>query len=72
MGVKYLMPMTYMGYAARIEYSSSDACFVGHISCINDIIGFHADSVSELRSAFEEAVNDYLETCEALNGQVND
>ena len=59
--------ITYKGYAPRIECSSSDACSVGHISGINDIIGFHADSVSELRSAFEEAVDDYIETCHALN-----
>jgi predicted HicB family RNase H-like nuclease len=56
--------MTYKGYAARIEYSDEDGCFVGHIAGIKDIIGFHAESVKELRAAFEEAVNDYLATCE--------
>jgi predicted HicB family RNase H-like nuclease len=56
--------MTYKGYAARIEYSDDDGCFIGHIAGIKDIIGFHAESVKELRAAFEEAVNDYLETCE--------
>ena len=30
-------------------------------------VGFHGESVSELRGAFEEAVDDYLETCEKLN-----
>jgi predicted HicB family RNase H-like nuclease len=29
---------------------------------ISDVVGFHADNVRELRAAFEEAVNDYLET----------
>lgn len=61
--------MTYNGYAARIEYSDEDVCFVGHISGITDIVGFHGESVVELREAFEEAVDDYLETCEALNRQ---
>lgn len=56
--------MTYKGYAARIEYSDEDGCFVGHISGIRDIIGFHGESVAELRTAFEEAVDDYLATCE--------
>lgn len=28
---------------------------------------FHGESVPELRAAFEEAVDDYLETCEWLN-----
>ena len=56
--------MTYKGYAARIEYSDEDGCFIGHIAGIRDIVGFHAESVKELRAAFEEAVNDYLATCE--------
>jgi len=59
--------MTYKGYAARIEYSDEDQCFVGHIAGINDVVGFHGASVAELRTAFEEAVDDYLATCEKLN-----
>jgi predicted HicB family RNase H-like nuclease len=55
--------MSYKGYAARIEYSDEDDCFVGHIAGINDIVGFHGDSVSELHAAFEEAVDDYLDAC---------
>jgi predicted HicB family RNase H-like nuclease len=55
--------MNYKGYAARIEYSDEDGCFVGHIAGIKDVIGFHAESVNELRRVFEEAVDDYLATC---------
>ena len=58
--------MTYQGYAARIDYSEEDKCFVGHIAGIRDIVGFHGESVAELRTAFEEAVDDYLITCEKL------
>lgn len=58
--------MTYRGYAAHIEYSDEDACFVGHIAGIRDVVGFHGESVPELRAAFEEAVDDYLETCEKV------
>lgn len=59
--------MTYRGYAARIDYSDDDVCFVGHLVGINDVVGFHGESVAELRAAFEEAVDDYLQTCEKLN-----
>ncbi|WP_133510990.1 type II toxin-antitoxin system HicB family antitoxin [Candidatus Thiosymbion oneisti] len=59
--------MTYREYAARIDYSDDDGCFIGHIAGINDVVGFHGESVAELRTAFEEAVDDYLETCEKLN-----
>lgn len=56
--------MHYKGYSARIEYSEEDDCFIGHLAGINDIIGFHAHSVPELHAAFEEAVDDYLVTCQ--------
>jgi len=57
--------MTYRGYAARVEYSDEDGCFIGRIAGIRDIVTFHGDSVKELRAAFEEAVEDYTETCES-------
>ena len=59
--------MKYKGYSAEIEYSEEDRCLVGHIAGITDIVGFHADTASELQAVFEEAVEDYLETCEKLN-----
>ena len=58
--------MIFKGYAAKIEYSDDDACFIGHIAGIKDVIGFHAETVKDLRAAFEEAVDDYLATCEKL------
>jgi predicted HicB family RNase H-like nuclease len=58
--------MTFKGYAAQINYSDTDACFIGHIAGIADVVGFHADNVTELRQAFEAAVDDYLATCEKL------
>lgn len=63
--------MTHNGFAARVEYSEEDGCFVGHIAGIRDVIGFHGESVAELRSAFEEAVEDYLETCRKLGKEPN-
>ena len=56
--------MSYKGYAARIEYSDEDGCFIGHVAGIRDVVGFHGETVTELRSAFEEAVDDYLVSCE--------
>ncbi|MCF2947950.1 type II toxin-antitoxin system HicB family antitoxin [Paraglaciecola aquimarina] len=58
--------LIYKSYAARIEFSSDDECFIGHIAGIKDVIGFHGETVSELKAAFEEAVEDYLETCKAV------
>jgi len=63
--------MHYKSYAARIEYSAEDNCFIGHIAGIRDLIGFHADNVDGLRVAFEKAVDDYMETCEKLGRSPN-
>jgi predicted HicB family RNase H-like nuclease len=58
--------MTYKGHTAQIQFSAEDQCFVGHIAAIKDVVGFHAESISEMKAAFEEVVDDYLETREAL------
>lgn len=63
--------MEYKGFAARVEYSEEDSCIVGHLAGIRDVIGFHGESVAELRAAFEEAVEDYLATCEKLGQAPN-
>lgn len=63
--------MTYRGYAARTEYSDEDQLLVGHVAGIRDVIGFHGESVTELRQAFETAVDDYLQTCERLSDVLN-
>lgn len=55
--------MTYEGYIAGIEYDSEDGVLTGRIAGIRDGVGFHADTVEDLRKAFHEAVDDYIETC---------
>lgn len=55
--------MSYKGYAARIEYSDEDGLFIGHIDGIRDVVGFHGESVEQPRTAFEEAVDDYVDAC---------
>ena len=63
--------MTYKDFAARVEYSEEDGCFVGRTDGIRDVIGFHGETVTKLRSAFKEAVEDYLATCKKLGQTPN-
>jgi predicted HicB family RNase H-like nuclease len=63
--------MNYKGYSARINYSDEDGLFVGHVAGIKDVIGFHGQSVQELRTAFEEAVDDYLDACKRLGRELS-
>jgi predicted HicB family RNase H-like nuclease len=58
--------MTYKGYAARIEYSEEDGCFVGHLVGIRSIVGFDGKSVAELRKQFHIAVDHYLKASAKL------
>lgn len=55
--------MTYKGYTARIEYDDEDEIFFGRLAGIRDGVGFHAETVADLKAAFREAVDDYIETC---------
>ena len=58
--------LSHRGYFARVEFDSDDELFIGRVAGINDVIGFHAGDVDTLKSAFREAVDDYLATCEKL------
>jgi predicted HicB family RNase H-like nuclease len=55
--------MNYRHYLAQVAYDAADRIFVGHIAGINDVVGFHGESVAEPESAFHEAVDDYIEAC---------
>ena len=55
--------LTYKCYTARIDFDDRDNILVGRLLGIHDVIGFHADNAPELRLAFEESVDDYLEAC---------
>lgn len=58
--------MTYKGYIGTVRYSAEDEVFHGKIEAINDLIMFEGTSVNELKKAFHEAVDDYLETCKEM------
>jgi len=55
--------MTYKGYTARIEFDERDGIFVGRLLGMRSIISFHGETVAELRSEFQTAVDDYLSEC---------
>lgn len=55
--------MKYQEYIGSVHFSAEDEIFYGKIEGINDLVSFEGTSASELKSAFEEAVMDYLELC---------
>ena len=58
--------LSYRGYEARVEFDGEDEIFVGHVAGVDDVVGFHADTVEGLKPAFCEAVDDYLAACERV------
>jgi predicted HicB family RNase H-like nuclease len=55
--------LKYKDYYGSVEYSSADECFFGKIIGTADLVTFEGESVESLKSAFTEAVDDYLELC---------
>ena len=58
--------LTYKNLTALIQFSAEDHLFVGRLIGVEDVVGFHAETVADLESAFQEAVDDYLESCRQL------
>jgi len=58
--------LTHRGYQAAVAFEADSDVFVGRIAGISDIITFEADSVEELKTAFIDAVDDYLAHCEKI------
>jgi len=58
--------LEYRGYSAAVEFDADDELFAGRIAGISDVIGFHADTVSGLKAAFRESVDDYLAACQKI------
>ena len=55
--------LRYKGYCTKIEFDSEDCILYGKIEGINDFVDFFCESVNEIKSEFEKAVDDYIEFC---------
>jgi predicted HicB family RNase H-like nuclease len=62
-GNQAMNTMTHKGYTARIEFDERDSIFVGRVLGLHTMISFHGETVVELRSAFEAAIEDFLRDC---------
>ena len=63
--------LEYNGYYASVHFSAIDDVFYGKLLGIDDLVNFEGASVKELKKSFHTAVEDYLETCEALGREPN-
>lgn len=58
--------LEYKNYFATVHFTAEDEVFHGKIIGINDLVSFEGTTVKELKAAFQEAVEDYLETCQVI------
>jgi len=55
--------MEYKGYFAKVGFDDEANIFHGEIINLRDVITFEGETVEELRKAFHDSVEDYLEFC---------
>lgn len=56
--------LSYRGFKAQIEFSADDNVFWGRLLGIKDEVTFEGETVSELKTAFKNAVDFHIELCE--------
>lgn len=60
--------LTYKGYQGRCEYDHDAGLFHGEVMHLADVITFQGRTLDELKGAFADSIEDYLEFC-ALKGK---
>jgi predicted HicB family RNase H-like nuclease len=63
--------LTYKGYSGHAEYDDEAGLFHGEVLGIRDVVTFQGTSVAELRDAFRESVEDYLDMCASRGVEPN-
>ena len=56
--------MNYKNYYGSVEFSDEDDVFFGRLIGIRDSVSYDAETMQEMKKAFQEAVDGYLEMCE--------
>lgn len=57
--------MTYKGYSAKVEFADEAMIFHGEVIGIRDVVTFQGRSADDLKEAFHDSVDDYLDFCNA-------
>jgi predicted HicB family RNase H-like nuclease len=55
--------MEYKGYIGRIEIDEEAGLLHGEVVNTRDVITFQGDSLAEVKQAFQESIDDYLDFC---------
>ncbi len=62
--------LKYKDFTGTVHFSNTDDVFFGKIEGINDLMTFEAETVTKLKKAFMEAVEDSLDLCKETGKEV--
>ena len=62
--------LKYKDFIGSVHFSAEDEVFYGKIEGVNDLVTFEGNTVTSLKSAFKEAVLDYIEICKETGKEV--
>ena len=57
--------LEHKGYLGSVEYSDEDEVLHGRLEFIRDLVTYEGKDAEGIKAAFQEAVDDYLELCDA-------
>jgi predicted HicB family RNase H-like nuclease len=59
--------LRYKGYTGYVEFDDEAGIFHGEVLDLRDVITFRGKSVEEIKKAFRDSIDDYLEFCKERN-----
>lgn len=63
--------LSHKGYVGKVEYDDEAEIFHGDVINTRDVITFQADNAHDLKQAFIESVEDYLDFCAQNNEEAD-
>jgi predicted HicB family RNase H-like nuclease len=58
--------LNYRGYTGHLEIDAEAGIIFGRVLDIRDVVTFKGETVAEIKQAFQESVDDYLDFCQEL------
>jgi predicted HicB family RNase H-like nuclease len=55
--------MTYKGYGGSVRFDDESDIFHGEVTGLRDVVTFQGRTVDDLKAAFQDSIDDYLEFC---------
>ena len=56
--------LSYKGYSGTVRFDPDEDIFHGEVSGLRDVVTFQGHSVREIKRAFRDSIDDYLELCQ--------